>query len=67
VTLAGAHGPVRRGVEVGIVKFWIGLALVLVLMLGTLYLFVIQPTLGHPAGYHWVCAPDGSSCVDEAY
>ena len=29
-----------------------------------LYLFVIQPSMGRPGGYHIVCAQDGSSCID---
>ena len=50
-----------------VLRFWIFLALFLALMVGTLYLSVVRPSMAHPAGYHWICAPGGSSCVDEAY
>ena len=48
-------------------RFWVGLAVVSILMVGTLYLFVIRPSTGGPGGYHMSCAPDLSSCIDEAY
>jgi hypothetical protein len=50
-----------------LVRFWVALALLLVLMAGTLYLFVIRPSTSHPDGYRLVCAPDLSSCVDQDY
>jgi hypothetical protein len=45
------------------VKYWIGLAIVLVLMVGG-FVVLVRSATGGPGGYHWVCARDGSSCVD---
>jgi hypothetical protein len=55
------------------VKFWIGLALVLVLMMGTLYVFVIRPSMGGPetssgfitTGPTAACIPATSNSADD--
>jgi len=42
-------------------RFWVVLAVFLVLMVG----FVVwERATSHVGGYHFVCAQDGSSCID---